>query len=84
MGKHLAIGGALLKVFVLRLLTVFALFFSFQILHAGERPNVLFISVAVTSAVNSGVPAATARVAFGMIEEENAAECGDVCSASPQ
>ncbi len=40
--------------------------------------------VAVTSAVNSGVTAATARVAFGMIEEENAAECGDVCSASPQ
>ena len=40
--------------------------------------------IAVTSAVNSGVTAATARVAFGMIEEEKAAECGDVCSANPQ
>ena len=36
--------------------------------------------IAVTSAVNSGVTAATARVAFGMIEEEKAGECGDVCS----
>lgn len=34
-------------------------------------------------AVNSGVTAATARVACGMIEEENAAECGDVCSVNP-
>lgn len=40
--------------------------------------------IAVTSAVNSGVTAATARVAFGMIEEEKAAECGDVCSPNPQ
>ena len=40
--------------------------------------------IAVTSAVNSGVTAATARVAFGMLEEENAAECGEVCSANPQ
>jgi len=40
--------------------------------------------VAVTSAVNSGVTAATARVAFGMLEAETAAECGDVCSANPQ
>ena len=40
--------------------------------------------IAVTSAVNSGVTAATARVAFGMIEEEKAGECGDVCSANPQ
>ena len=47
----------------------------------GDELNAL---VAVTSAVNSGVTAATARVAFGMIEEENAAECGDVCSANPQ
>ena len=39
---------------------------------------------AVTSAVNSGVTAATARVAFGMLDEENAAECGDVCSPDPQ
>ena len=40
--------------------------------------------IAVTSAVNSGVTAATARVAFGMIEEDNSAECGDVCSVIPQ
>ncbi|MFP6591142.1 MAG: hypothetical protein VCE12_11545 [Candidatus Latescibacterota bacterium] len=40
--------------------------------------------IAVTSAVNSGVTAATARVAFGMLEVENTAECGDVCSANPQ
>jgi AhpD family alkylhydroperoxidase len=40
--------------------------------------------IGVTSAVNSGVTAATARVAFGMIEEESDAECGDACSASPQ
>src|SRR5210317_1254285 len=40
--------------------------------------------IAVTSAVNSGVTAATARVAFGMLDEENADECGDVCSANPQ
>ena len=40
--------------------------------------------VAVTAAVNSGVTAATARVAFGMIDEENSAECGDVCSPNPQ
>lgn len=39
--------------------------------------------VAVTAAVNSGVTGATARVAFGMLEEEQAAECGDVCSPSP-
>ena len=36
--------------------------------------------VAVTAAVNSGVTGATARVAFGMLEQENAADCGDVCS----
>ena len=40
--------------------------------------------IAVTSAVNSGVTAATARVAFGMLEEETTAECGNVCSVSPQ
>ena len=39
--------------------------------------------IAVTAAVNSGVTGATARVAFGMIDQENAAECGDVCSPSP-
>ena len=36
--------------------------------------------VAVTAAVNGGVTAATARIAFGMLEQEQAAECGDVCS----
>jgi len=40
--------------------------------------------VAVTSPGNGGVTAATARVAFGMLEEEKADECGDVCSADPQ
>ena len=39
--------------------------------------------IAVTSAINSGVTAATARVAFGMLEEEKAGECGDVCSVNP-
>ena len=39
--------------------------------------------VAVTAAVNSGVTGATARVAFGMLEQEKAAECGDVCSPNP-
>jgi len=40
--------------------------------------------VAVTASVNSGVTSATARVAFGMLEQETAAECGDVCSPDPQ
>jgi AhpD family alkylhydroperoxidase len=40
--------------------------------------------IAVTAAVNSGVTGATARVAFGMLEDEAAVECGDVCSPSPQ
>ena len=39
--------------------------------------------IAVTAAVNSGVTAATARVAFGMLEQEHAAECGEVCSPGP-
>ncbi|MEM7474654.1 MAG: carboxymuconolactone decarboxylase family protein [Planctomycetota bacterium] len=41
--------------------------------------------VAVTSAVNSGVTAATARVAFGMLEAEaaEAETCDDACSANP-
>jgi len=39
--------------------------------------------VAVTAAVNSGVTAATARTAFGMLEEE-AGECGEACSPSPK
>ena len=40
--------------------------------------------VAVTAAVNSGVTGATARVAFGMLEQETAADCGDVCSPTPK
>lgn len=40
--------------------------------------------IAVTAAVNSGVTGATARVAFGMLEDEASAECGDVCSPSPK
>ena len=36
--------------------------------------------VAVSSAVNSGVTAATARVAFGMLEQEASEACGDTCS----
>lgn len=39
--------------------------------------------VAVTASVNSGVTAATARVAFGMLEQEAAENCGDVCSPNP-
>lgn len=40
--------------------------------------------VAVVSAVNSGVTAATARVAFGMLDEEKAEACDRVCSTQPQ
>ena len=40
--------------------------------------------VAVASAVNSGVTAATARVAFGLLEDEKTSECDSVCSANPQ
>ena len=40
--------------------------------------------IAVTASVNSGVTAATARVAFGMLEEEQAAQCCDVCSPNPE
>ncbi len=40
--------------------------------------------IAVTAAVNSGVTAATARVAFGLLEHERAADCGDVCSPTSE
>ena len=40
--------------------------------------------VAVTAAVNSGVTGATARVAFGMLQQELAADCGDACSPTPE
>ena len=39
--------------------------------------------IALTAAVNSGVTGATARIAFGMIDQDNSAECGDVCSPNP-
>ena len=39
--------------------------------------------IAVTAAVNSGVTGATARVAFAMLEQERAADCGDVCAPKP-
>jgi AhpD family alkylhydroperoxidase len=40
--------------------------------------------VAVTAAVNSGVTGATARVAFGMLEQEESADCGDARSPNPK
>ena len=40
--------------------------------------------VAVTAAVNSGVTAATARVAFSMVEQDEVAECGEACSPTPK
>lgn len=52
--------------------------------NIGISDNELNALIAVTSAVNSGVTAATARVAFGMIESEGTAECGDACSPNPQ
>ena len=51
--------------------------------EAGLTDDELNALVAVASAVNSGVTAATARVAFGLVEEEDAAECGDACSVNP-
>ena len=49
----------------------------------GMSDDELNALVAVTAAVNSGVTAATARVAFGMLEQEKAAECGEVCAPNP-
>ena len=40
--------------------------------------------IAVTAAVNSGVTGATARVAFGMLEQEMVTDCGDACSPTPE
>ena len=51
--------------------------------NIGLTDDELNALVAVTAAVNSGVTGATARVAFGMLEQEQAADCGDVCSPSP-
>jgi AhpD family alkylhydroperoxidase len=49
----------------------------------GLTDNELNALVALTAAVNSGVTGATARVAFGMLEQEKVAGCGDVCSPNP-
>ena len=49
----------------------------------GLTDNELNALIAVTSAVNSGVTAATARVAFGMLAEEKEGGWGDTCSANP-
>ena len=51
--------------------------------NLGLTDDELNALIAVTSAVNSGVTAATARVAFGMLEEEQVGECDDVCSPNP-
>ena len=51
--------------------------------NIGLTDDELNALIAVTSAGNSGVTAATARVAFGMLEEEKAGECDDVCSPNP-
>jgi len=51
--------------------------------NIGLTDDELNALIAVTSAVNSGVTAATARVAFGMLEEEQVGECDDVCSLNP-
>ena len=51
--------------------------------NLGLTDDELNALIAVTSAVNSGVTAATARVAFGMLEEEQAGECDDVWSPNP-
>ena len=51
--------------------------------NIGLTDDELNALIAVTSAVNSGVTAATARVAFGMLEEEQVDECDDVCSPNP-
>jgi AhpD family alkylhydroperoxidase len=51
---------------------------------AGISDDELNALVAVTAAVNSGVTGATARVAFGMLAEERATSCGEVCSSTPE
>ena len=52
--------------------------------NIGLTDDELNALVAVTAAVNSGVTAATARVAFKMIDDQKTTECGDVCSPNPQ
>ena len=54
--------------------------------QSGFTDDELNALVAITSAVNSGVAAATARIAFGSLDSETPedlssdADCGDVCS----
>lgn len=50
----------------------------------GMSDDELNALIAVTAAVNSGVTAATARLAFGILEQEKAADCGDVCSPNSE
>jgi AhpD family alkylhydroperoxidase len=52
--------------------------------EVGMSDDELNALIAVTAAVNSGVTAATARLAFGMLEQEKAADCGDVCSPNSE
>jgi len=49
----------------------------------GISDDELNVLIAVTAAVNSGVTGATARVAFGMLEREQATDCSDACSPNP-
>jgi len=51
--------------------------------NAGLTDDELNTLIAVTSAVNSGVTAATARVAFGILDEDKVDDCGDACSTEP-
>jgi len=49
----------------------------------GISDDELNVLIAVTAAVNSGVTGATARAAFGMLEQEQATDCSDACSPKP-
>lgn len=51
--------------------------------ESGLSDEELNALVAVTAAINSGVTAATARVAFGMLDDEQPSDCGDACSVDP-
>ena len=48
--------------------------------NSGFTDEELNAVVAVTASVNSGVTAATARVAFGLLESESTVDCGETCS----
>ncbi|HAY79290.1 MAG TPA: hypothetical protein DCY79_05725 [Planctomycetaceae bacterium] len=47
---------------------------------SGITDEELSALVAVTAAVNSGVTAATARVAFGMLQSDSNEDCGNTCA----